>query len=367
MKKISWIVPECFIDVDVPVISKLQQYYKIRLILVLPCDGIDNVRYVNSFLAGANNVEIHYLYKKYRGRSFRNVSFYNKIITDAKDFNPDIYYLSFMGRPYALPLYALRLPRKKCIVPCHNVTTPKGASKEKIAEIYKNWWLRTFKNIQVFSKSQLDVLNSNFPGKNVFMSYLMIKDYGVPTINNARHNDIIKFLFFGNIVRYKRLDLLLAAVNILAERGLKGFKVIVAGHCRDWEEYSKMIKYPELIDCRIERIPNEEIPNIFASCQYMVLPYQDIAQSGAITVGFRYNLPTIVSNIEQFKEFVVDGETSLSFESQNASSLADIMQYAIENHKVLYPTLCEKQRIFIAEHFSDEAIIKEYIKFFNKI
>jgi len=366
MKKISWITPECFIDVDLPVIKYLRKSFDIRLILVLPAKGIDNEKYVQSFLGDYSGVDIYYVYLQGRARSLSSILSYNKIINLAKDFLPDLYYISLMGMPYALPLYKLRLPIKKCIVPCHNVSTPKGATNEKLAEVYKNWWLKTFKNIQVFSQSQYKILTNLHRNKNVLMAHLMIKDYGNPTIA-CPQDGIVRFLFFGNVVRYKRLDLLLEAVNILHDRGFSNFKLIIAGNCKTWELYSGLIKHKNLVETRIERIPNEDVANLFAQSHYFVMPYQDIAQSGAITVAFRYNVPTIVSDIAQFKEFVIDGKTSLCFKSQNAKSLADTMQYAIEHHEGIHDFLCKNQRELVAEKFANDAIVNMYIAYFEQV
>lgn len=366
-KRISWITPECFIDVDVPVVAHLQQYFQIRIILVLPEKGIDYKNYVDRFVGDLKNVEVIYAFQDDRLRSLKNFFLYNHIISLAKSFKPDLYYISLMGMPYALALYKLRLPIDRCVVPCHNVSTPQGANGEKKADIYKNLWLKTFKNVQVFSEGQLDLLNSCYPDKNVLLAYLMLKDYGSPRIKKRKKDGVVRFLFFGNVVRYKRLDLLLEAVNILCEKGEKRFKLTIAGNCKNWGEYAEMVKYPEVVDKRIERIPNEDIAELFAFNDYCVFPYQDIAQSGAITVAFQYNLPTIVSDIPQFKEFVIDGKTSLSFISQDAESLADTMQYAIENHTEIYEMLKNNQKTFVAEKFANEAIVKRYKNYFDSI
>ena len=91
-----------------------------------------------------------------------------------------MYYIAFVGMPYALPLYKVMLPIDKCIFACHNVSTPKGATNERTANIYKNLCLRVFRNIQVFSEGQYNVLISKHNNKNVLLAYLMLKDYGMP-------------------------------------------------------------------------------------------------------------------------------------------------------------------------------------------
>lgn len=367
MKKISWITPECFIDVDVPVISRLQSYYKIRLILVIPQNGIDYKNYVNGFLGESENVEVIYVYQNSKLRLPINILLYNRIINLAKAFMPNLYYISFMGIPYALPLYKLRLPIKKCIVPCHNVSTPKGANSERIADFYKDMWLRTFSNIQVFSEGQLNILKSTYSNKTVLLAYLMLKDYGKPRKVKRQPDGVVRFLFFGNIVKYKRLDLLLEAVNTLVERSERRFILTIAGSCNNWNEYKRYIKYPEQINVRIERIPNEEVADLFSENHYLVMPYQDIAQSGAITVAFRYNVPTIVSDIPQFKEFVVDGQTALTFKSENAKSLSDVLEYVINNHQNIYDKFRKNQEKMVEDKFADEAIVKKYKAYFDSL
>ena len=122
-----------------------------------------------------------------------------------------------------------------------------------------------------------------------------------------------------------------------------------------------------MVDTRIERIPNEDVADLFATNDYCVFPYQDIAQSGAITVAFQYNLPTIVSDIPQFQEFVIDGKTSLSFRNQDADSLADTMQFAIDHHTEIYDTLKSNQKSLIEVNFSGETIVNKYKEYFEHI
>lgn len=183
-----------------------------------------------------------------------------------------------------------------------------------------------------------------------------------------KNDNIIRFLVFGNIVKYKRIDLLLKAANILHERGVKGFEIRIAGNCKEWnEQYAPIIKYPELFDLQIKRIPNEDVANLFADSDYFVMPYQDIAQSGAITVAFRYNLPVICSDIEQFKEFIIDGETGFTFKNKNEFNLADKMEWIIKNHSSIYDTIKYKQQLFVAKNLSIKTIVNKYILYINKL
>lgn len=370
-KKISWITPECYLDVDLPIIAKLKDRYDIYWQIVLPYNStIDNEEYVHSFIPkNEKNVLVEFVYHKHRMRDIRTLAQYMNVVRRAKKYSPNFYYISNYQMPYGIVIYKILLPLNKVIVPCHNVSTPKGASNPGFTEKYTNWWLNTFNNIQVFSKSQKAVLDKMFSNKNVLLAPLALKNYGAPTkMTDKEGTDIIRFLQFGIINDYKRVDLLLEAGNILFERGYKNIRIRVAGNSKTWEsEYAPLVRHNEIFEFDIRRIPNEEIPNLFADSHYFVMPYQDIAQSGAITVAFCYNLPTIVSDIEPFKEFVTNGVTGLTFKSEDATALADKMQYVIDNHDGIYDSLKIEQRKFIERELSLNAIVNKYIEYFDKI
>lgn len=367
MKRISWITGDYFLDTDINVIRYLDSYYKINWIIIINRNStIDYEKYVKSLL-NTTQISLSFVYLKDRSRSLKIIRAYYDIIKKAKDFAPDIYYLSFLGMPYGVFLYKRMLPIAKCIIPCHNVTTPKGAKKEKFARIYTHYWLNTFKNIQVFSKGQYIKLVEKHKNKNVLYAPMVIKDYGEPTNQTDKlQSSVIRFLFFGNIVEYKRLDILIDAANILASQGFN-FKVRIAGVCTNWDKYQAHIKHPEFFELNIRRISNEDIANLFGDSHYFVMPYQDIAQSGAITVAFRYNLPVICSNIEPFKEFVKDNETGFMFEKGNADSLAEKMKWIISNHKNIYESVCIKEQDFVEKNFSLNSIVNKYRSYIDKI
>lgn len=369
-KKISWITAECYLDVDLPIISELRKNYCIYWQIILPYNcTIDNETYVSSMIPDPGiNLTIEFVQQKYRMRDFRTLLQYISVVRKAKSYNPDLYYISNYQMPYGIIIYKALLPIHKVVVPCHNVSTPRGASNAGFTEKYTKWWLKIFHNIQVFSKSQKKVLESMVPGKNTLYAPLAIKDYGEPKENiDNKDNNEIRFLSFGIIQKYKRIDLLINAGNLLFERGYRNFKICIAGNCKDWENYSRLVKYSDIFEFDIRRIPNEDVANLFAKNHYFVMPYQDIAQSGAITVAFRYNLPTLVSDIEPFKEFVIDGETGLMFKSEDVNALVDKMQYIIDNHMSIYPKLSRAQADFVEKELSLNSIVAKYTEYLDKL
>ena len=365
MARICWITSSFLLDVDIPIVPVLQREYNIDWIVITTKANYDG----DKALIGATSCKNYELIlEKGLFVSPQKIAFYRKIISRSRRKNYDLYYFDLMGMPYLFPIVRMMLPKEKVVIAAHNVKTPKGARYYWLAKPYMEYVVRTFNRFQVFSKNQYDLLKSINRKAKVLYAPLCLKDYGKPTIEKP--HGPITFLYFGNIVKYKRVDILLNAVNHLYERGIKDFKVKIYGYCRHnkWEDsYLPLIKNPDLIETEIRRIPNEDIPNLFQSSHYFVMPYQDIAQSGAMTVALQYNLPIIASDLDVFKEFMNGKDDGYFFEPGSAERLADVMEEVINNHTERFEKMRDCQARFVKETLSSDAIISKYKDYFNQL
>lgn len=367
MKSITWITATFFIDVDHFIVPYLAKYFKIHWIIFggpqRPATYDELVR-----LAEQTGFEIEY--RVISGKWYLPAQFFKfrDLFNYAKSLNNDLIYidcgLTFWNYYAAIS----SLPTKRTIVATHNVKTPKGARLEKFARYFMKHTLQHFVNFQVFSKNQGEYLRKLVQDeKNVLYAPLALKDYG-PKGNRNKYHDIVHFLSFGHIRRYKRIDLLIDAAQILYEETHAKFKVTIAGNCTEWDEYAKKIKYPELFDLQIGFIEDCDVAQFFADADYLVLPYQDLAQSGAITVAFNYDVPVITSNIEQFKEFVDNGQNGFMFESESAASLKDVMRKALlMQHGSDYQGLVNSTHDYVSHNYALSSIADKYISYFNKL
>lgn len=369
MIKIAWITPTPFVDVDLPIIAELQNNVEIYWQIVVFGKVYDDLKnYVESQLKENIHIRYEYIEIPYRVFDVKTLGMYRKVIKKAQGYNPDIVYTSLETAPFGPWVYKLYFDTHQIVTACHNVSTPKGANQERYNRFYTGWLLRAFQNIQVFSDSQRDILIQKHPNKNILLAPLAIKDYGEPTKPAERFDEnLVVFLFFGIISPYKRVDLLIEAAQNLYERGYRNFKVKIAGSCKNWDDYSSIIQYPELFDTRIERIPNSEVADLFAECDYFVMPYRDIAQSGAITVAYRYNLPILLSDLPQFKPFCVDGKTGFFFECGNVVDLEEKMIKVVEGGATMYDNLSKGLSDFVRERYSTPAIAKKYMDYFEAL
>lgn len=360
-KRICWITATYFLDVDLPIVPKLKDKFDIDWYIVTTRKSKESdIQYIQSQTRKRFKVYTN----DYKFFAYGNFKFYNHLIKDLARKDYDLYYFDISDFLFLFPLINRSLPADRIMIATHNVSVPKGARFAVLARRSMDYIISHFNCFQVFSKNQENELLNRKPGAEIFYCPLMQKDYGKKgEYNPADHT---RFLFFGNIIRYKRLDVLLEAINILGDKGIRNFRVDICGSCKssDWKNrYLPLIKYPELVNCDIRRIPNEMVGDYFINNDYFVMPYQDIAQSGAMTVALNYNMPIIASELDTFKEFLTDGETGYFFKSGDSKDLARIMEKAINNTTEEYKRIKDNQKIMVDNTLTSEIIIGKYTEF----
>lgn len=357
-----WVTPNYFLDTDIYVMNYLPDFFRLKWIITKKKgERLDYNRLIDEIGKKDNiTIDIYELNGKRYG--LKGLLYDLKLMMKLRI--ADVVYLP-SSMPYTLPFMIIFLKRKRLIVPVHNVRTPKGGSHYYINRIGTSVSTNYFRNFVTFSQSQHDLLLSINPKANVLYAPFMLKDYGKAT--NIRSNNLITLLCFGNIRRYKRVDVLIEAAQKAFEETSVRFRVIIAGKCDEWEVYQKQIKYPELFDLRIHRVDDDEIPNLFEECDYFVTPYQDIAQSGSLIVGINYNKPIIASNLEAFREYVEDGSTGFLIKPADVDDLTRIIKHIILNHHKIYPMLKEQQKLMVERKFDNKVIVQKYVEYLQNI
>ena len=358
-----WVTPDYFIETDIYIVPELAQYYNIHWIIEHGCNK-ESVPFYSDLQKTENNLHIEYIKRPgAHPLSPKFWGYYWSFISNIKSYKPDVIYSAILGIPY-IPFCILRIPRKKIVFAAHNVTTPKGIKHYTLTKLYMGLVWNWFRNFQNFSKSQFNLLRSDYRNINNFYAPFVLKDYGKPT---NKENDIITFLSYGRIRGYKCIEVLIEAAQKVKEQCDIPFKVLIAGECNEWEKYQALIKFPEIFDLRLKNVENEDVPNLFGESHYTVLPYQDIAQSGALFVCINYSKPSILSNLPAFTEYLTDGVDGLFIRSANAEDLADNMLYVLKNHKTVYPQLVENLNKNKSQNFDKSVIVNKYKQYIDSL
>jgi glycosyltransferase involved in cell wall biosynthesis len=137
-------------------------------------------------------------------------------------------------------------------------------------------------------------------------------------------------LCFGRIKPYKGIEHLLEAFQILARQDTS-YRLIIAGEVeKKYEGYldqiRRMIPAELASDQRIllkaQFIPDEEMELYLKAADVMVLPYNEIFQSGVLFLGYSFGLPVVATDVGSFKEEIVEGRTGFMCRPGDSADLA---------------------------------------------
>lgn len=363
-KNICWVTPDCFLDVDLPIVPHLLDKFDIHWIILF--DQRDNRFSEKDILKyQSENLSVSFLRNKYRKRDFRTISFYKSLKRQIKSINPDLIYCnSNIGSPFMIPFW-LWLQRQNVIVTAHQGAVHEGFDHKTIYKILFKLSYRNINYVHMFSPSQARLFHANFPKAHVFQSFLGLKSLGQASVQRTWDKDKIHFLVFGTINKTKHIDLLIDAACNIYESGYKNFDISINGKCDNWDFYQNHIRYPELFKLDIRSIDNGEIPNLFTSANYLVQPYRVVSQSGPLKLAYNYNLPVIVSDLPGFTDEVKENVTGHIFKHNDVKDLERVLTEVLKKTRNEYDSLLLSMKSYVDKNYSEEAQKNFYISMIN--
>jgi glycosyltransferase involved in cell wall biosynthesis len=161
-------------------------------------------------------------------------------------------------------------------------------------------------------------------------------------------------LCFGRIKPYKGVENILKAFQLLIQRD-PAYRLIIAGEVQKGnEEYlasiremaaSELQNRQVLLHARF--IADEEMEVYLKASDVLVLPYNEIFQSGVLFLGYSFGLPVVATDVGSFREEIVDGETGYVCQPGNAAVLAKSIETYFSSN--LYLNL-DSTRQFIIDY-----------------
>ncbi len=112
-----------------------------------------------------------------------------------------------------------------------------------------------------------------------------------------------RLLFFGRVFPYKGLAHLIAAEPKIAA-AVPGLLTIIAGRGEDMAGYRAAMGDPSRFDVRDRRVPDEEVAQLFAQADLLVLPYVEASQSGVLAVAAAFGLPVVATDVGEIGPLV---------------------------------------------------------------
>jgi alpha-maltose-1-phosphate synthase len=238
----------------------------------------------------------------------KNILFeYRKIVETIQLFNPDIIHIT-SGHILLIPLIR-KFRHKPIVVTLHDVTPHSG----------ENTWLhRYIIASQIHSATHIFVHGSDQKKELIRMGisenkisiiphgdYSFFRDFQT---GGVTEEDAI--LFFGRIVEYKGLDLLLDAMIVLQKK--YRFKLIIAGEGNLTPYQDKITRIdPKLIEIHNRYIEDDQVARLFQRAKIIILPYTDGTQTGIIPIAYALSKPVIATNVGSFSEVIENEKTGL--------------------------------------------------------
>ena len=148
--------------------------------------------------------------------------------------------------------------------------------------------------------------------------------HGVDLIRTRKYptNGRFNLLFFGRVLAYKGLRVLLDAFELVKQRHPQT-RLYILGKGNLGIDHSRLQRSGIKLDNRW--IPEDEVGSVFDKCDLLVAPYQEASQSGVIPLAFAKGIPVVATPVGGLTEQVTHGLTGLISPDLSASSLAETL------------------------------------------
>jgi glycosyltransferase involved in cell wall biosynthesis len=170
----------------------------------------------------------------------------------------------------------------------------------------------------------------------------------------------LRLLFFGRILKYKGLTVLIDAIEMLRREGIE-IRLGVAGI---GDIRKDRLRLTELGAEVINRwVDDAEMSPLFARYDAVALPYIEASQSGVAAIAFGNGLPAVGAPAGGIPEQIIDRQTGVLAKTNSARGLADAIKILATDAE-LYDTISANLTATVGERSMQrfvDAIVKDGI------
>jgi glycosyltransferase involved in cell wall biosynthesis len=254
------------------------------------------------------------------------------LIQEVRHFQPDVVHCQDCYRDYltaALP-YLVTFP---FVLTIHDHKPHSGDDSQlKLRSRFHRYLLRRVANAVIVHgeaiKQETEVLMPWLKGKVHAVPHGILGGAARPFQCNWQEGLI---LFFGRVNKYKGLQYLIEAIELLLQWGIH-VKALIAGTGPELVTLrEKIISNPAFI-LREEFIPAEVVSELFQCAQVVALPYTDATQSGVAALALAHARPVIASDVGSLREMVRPGVNGLLVAPKDVIGLAEAIKHIVTDH-----------------------------------
>lgn len=258
---------------------------------------------------------------------------YIKIVDKINAFGPDIVY-SPMGHFWEK--FIIPFLKCKCRVQTiHDVVLHQGENSLKFKLLRRLFSYRSEKYVVLSSVFKPQLIDRGVNEKDIIVvphAVFNIYNTGTTILNDK--NKYNRFLFFGRIIKYKGLDVLLRSLEYILKKN-PTVKLVIAGD-GDINDYKDSIeRYKDNIELYNDWIGDNQVQFFFTNIDFVVLPYIHASQSGVIPLAYGFGKPVIATRIGGLPEQIVENETGILVNPGNEIELGNAILNLLENESQL--------------------------------
>lgn len=247
----------------------------------------------------------------------------NDVLKDIRREKPEVVYCPM--NDLWTPFIFRKLSGTIRVKTIHDVGVHEG-NNSIINKIWNNSQFKHAEKYVILSKGFLPVLiKKGINSKDIIVIPHAGFDYYLDTGNKktfATQKESKILLFFGRIDKYKGLEVLLSAMEIVLIK-MPSLKLLIAGN-GDIAPYQSLInKLGDSVILKNGWIADEDVASIVSMSSAVVLPYIHATQSGVIPLAYAFSKPVIATNVGCLGEQVLDGETGILVEKNNPRLLSE--------------------------------------------
>lgn len=290
-----------------------------------------------------------------------------KIIKTVVGFKPQLVYVTpnaCGGAFYKdfVVVQLLKLMGRKVVLHYHN----KGVATRQDRKV-DNWlYRRFFKGVRVIllAEALYKDVEKYVERKDVFICPNGIPETLTVEPSAERHNDVPHLLFLSNLLISKGVLVLLDACKILKDKGYSFVCEFVGGETAEidakrFDEEVGKRRLNEITSYQGKKY-GEEKGKAFDKADVFVFPSSNDCLPLVIPEAMEHKLPVVATDEGGIIDMVKNGENGLIVEKQNANSLADSLEYFI-NDKHLREKMGEDGYRKFRAHFTLQAFEKQFV------
>ncbi len=189
----------------------------------------------------------------------------------------------------------------------------------------EDWSIRQSSRCLVFSQGLVPVLaqQRRVALERIDAVPLGVLDYPVQDERVEKSLDSPTLLFFGRIMDYKGLGVLLDAFCALNPAYHARLRIVGAG---DLRPYAARLQGLARVEVENRWVSEEEIGSLLASADILVLPYTSASQSGVIPAAASQGLPVVASRVGGISEQIEHERSGLLVEPASPGELSRALE-----------------------------------------